>query len=293
MSDNVDPGPSETRAGQDPPEDAEQLRPAVTRREFIAGAGAGVAVGAVVAGGIAVATRPTVTTQPTTVVTQPGAPAAVAPAPAPAAPGVTTPAQPGQQAQPQQAAQDLPLSMRRVTLNIDGQAHDVTVDVRESLWETMVYKLGMSSANLGCDRAQCGACAVLVDGKAVNGCTVLTARLGRGQKITTVDGIRNGPGLAGLHPVQKAYWQLGGYQCGICTRGFIMSTYALLQVNKSPTQAEIAEALSGNICRCSEYPQIFESVNAAAAELRGEKVITISGLGAGEGGALEDPSLAE
>jgi aerobic-type carbon monoxide dehydrogenase small subunit (CoxS/CutS family) len=291
MSDNVDPGPSETRAGQDPPEvdSAEQLRPAVTRREFIAGAGAGVAVGAVVAGGIAVATRPTVTTQPTTVVTQPGAPAAVAPAPAQVAPGVTAPAQPAQQP----AAQDLPLSMRRVTLNIDGQAHDVTVDVRESLWETMVYKLGMSSSNLGCDRAQCGACAVLVDGKAVNGCTILAARLGRGQKITTVDGIRNGPGLAGLHPVQKAYWQLGGYQCGICTRGFIMSTYALLQVNKSPTQAEIAEALSGNICRCSEYPQIFESVNAAAAELRGEKTITISGLGAGEGGALEDPSLAE
>jgi len=294
MSDNVDPGPSETRAGQDPPEvdSAEQLRPAVTRREFIAGAGAGVAVGAVVAGGIAVATRPGVTTQPTTVVTQPGAPAAVAPAPAQVAPGVTAPAQPAQPAQ-QQAAQDLPLSMRRVTLNIDGQAHEVTVDVRESLWETMVYKLGMSSSNLGCDRAQCGACAVVIDGKAVNGCTVLAARVGRGQQIVTVDGIRNGPGLAGLHPVQKAYWQLGGYQCGICTRGFIMSTYALLQVNKSPTQAEINEALSGNICRCSEYPQIVESVNAAAAELRGEKVIAISGLGAGEGGALEDPSLAE
>jgi carbon-monoxide dehydrogenase small subunit len=151
----------------------------------------------------------------------------------------------------------------------------------------------MSSSNLGCDRAQCGACAVLIDGKAVNGCTVLTARLGRGQKITTVDGIRSGPGLAGLHPVQKAFWQLGGYQCGICTRGFIMSTYSLLQVNKSPTQVEIAEALSGNICRCSEYPQIFESVNAAAAELRGERVIAITGTGAAEGGELEDPSLAE
>jgi aerobic-type carbon monoxide dehydrogenase small subunit (CoxS/CutS family) len=289
MSDNVDPGPS--GVGQ-PQDEAEQLRPAVTRREFIAGAGAGVAVGAVVAGGIAVATRPNVATQPTTtVVTQPGAPAAVAPAPA--APATT----PGQQQQQPQAAQpaagDLPLSMRRVTLTIDGATHDVTVDVRESLWETMVYKLSMSSSNLGCDRAQCGACAVLVDGKAVNGCTVLTARLGRGQAITTVDGIRSGPGLTGLHPVQKAFWQLGGYQCGICTRGFIMSTYSLLQVNKSPTQVEIAEALSGNICRCSEYPQIFESVNAAAAELRGERTITISGGSGAEGGELEDPSLAE
>jgi carbon-monoxide dehydrogenase small subunit len=134
---------------------------------------------------------------------------------------------------------------------------------------------------------------VVVDGRAVNGCTVMAARLGRGQKIITVDGIRSGPGVEGLHPVQKAYWQFGGYQCGICTRGFIMSTYALLQVNKSPTRDEIAEALSGNICRCSEYPQIFESVNAAAAEMRGEKVISLGVAAGGEGGELEDPSLAE
>ena len=183
--------------------------------------------------------------------------------------------------------------MRRVDLNIDGVARSVTVDVRESLWEAMVYRLNLSSSNLGCDRAQCGACTVLVDGRAMNGCTVLAARLGRGQKITTVDGIRNGPGIAGLHPVQKAFWQLGGYQCGICTRGFIMSSYALLQANQSPTNDEIAEALSGNICRCSEYPQIYESVRAAAAEMRGEKTITISGGTDSSGGGTEDPSLAE
>src|ERR1043165_7930295 len=158
----------------------------------------------------------------------------------------------------------------------------------------MTRNLGMSSSNLGCDRAQCGACTVLVDGRAVNGCTVLTASLGRGQTIVTVDGIRNGPGIGGLHPVQKAFWQLGGYQCGICTRGFIMSTYALLESNKSPSNDEIAEALSGNICRCSEYPQIFESVKAAAAELRGESTITLTGAGGAEGGGdTTDPSLAE
>jgi carbon-monoxide dehydrogenase small subunit len=184
--------------------------------------------------------------------------------------------------------------MRRVDLNIDGVARTVTVDVRESLWEAMVFRLNLSSSNLGCDRAQCGACTVLVDGQAVNGCTVLAARLGRGQKILTVDGIRTGPGLGGLHPVQKAFWQLGGYQCGICTRGFIMSTYALLQANKSPSNDEIAEALSGNICRCSEYPQIYASVHAAAAEMRGERSITLSGVGGdSQGGELEDPSLAE
>ena len=287
MSDNVDPGPAEGS----PQEDSEHLRPVVTRREFMAGAGAGLAVGAVVAGGIAVATRPAAQTQPTTVVTAPGAPAAV----------VAQPAVPAQaqnqsqtQTQPQQQQGALTLSMRRVDLNIDGVPRTVVVDVRESLWEAMTFRLNLSSANLGCDRAQCGACTVLVDGRPVNGCTILAARLGRGQKILTVDGIRNGPGIGGLHPVQKAFWQLGGYQCGICTRGFIMSTYALLQTNKSPSNEEIAEALSGNICRCSEYPQIFDSVKAAAAELRGESKITLSGVGGTDsGGELTDPSLAE
>jgi len=284
MADNVEPGPAEDTTQ----EGSEQLRPGVTRREFIAGAGAGVAVGAVVAGGIAVATRPAVQTQPAAVVSVPGGPAVVAPAPA--APVGQAPAA----AAPQAAAPAaLPLNQRKVDLNIDGVSRTVTVDVRESLWEAMVYRLNMSSSNLGCDRAQCGACTVLIDGRAMNGCTVLAARLGRGQKILTVDGIRNGPGLAGLHPVQKAFWQLGGYQCGICTRGFIMSSYALLQTNQSPSNDEIAEALAGNICRCAEYPQIYESVLAAAAELRGEKTITISGSTDSSGGQLTDPSLAE
>jgi aerobic-type carbon monoxide dehydrogenase small subunit (CoxS/CutS family) len=294
MSENVDPGPGEGT----PQDGSEHVRPVVTRREFMTGAGAGLAVGAVVAGGIAVATRPAVQTQPGAVVSSPGGPAVVAPAaPAPAVgqPPAAAPAAPAAAGQQQTQAQTaaLPLSMRRVDLNIDGVSRSVTVDVRESLWEAMVFRLNLSSSNLGCDRAQCGACTVLVDGRAMNGCTVLAARLGRGQKILTVDGIRNGPGIAGLHPVQKAFWQLGGYQCGICTRGFIMSSYSLLQANRSPSNDEIAEALSGNICRCSEYPQIYESVRAAAAEMRGESTITISGGADSQGGELEDPSLAE
>jgi len=294
MADSVDPGPTGAEA-ETPQDESEQLRPVVTRREFMAGAGAGLAIGAVVAGGVAVATRPGSQTQPGAVVTVPGGPAVVAQPGAPiTAPGQ---AQATAQPQPQQQSQTqtkLPLSMRQVELNIDGVARSVTVDVRESLWEAMVFRLNMSGANLGCDRAQCGACTVLVDGRPMNGCTVLAARLGRGQRILTVDGIRTGPGIAGLHPVQKAFWQLGGYQCGICTRGFIMSTYALLQENKSPSNDEIAEALSGNICRCSEYPQIYESVRAAAAELRGESTITLSAAGGTEGGGeLTDPSLAE
>jgi aerobic-type carbon monoxide dehydrogenase small subunit (CoxS/CutS family) len=287
MSENVDPGPAEDT----PQEGSEHLRPVVTRREFMAGAGAGLAVGAVVAGGIAVATRPAVQTQPSAIVTAPGGPSVVAPGAAPGAAQAPAAAQAAQQPAPAQGA--LPLNMRRVELNIDGVARPVTVDVRESLWEAMVYRLNLSSSNLGCDRAQCGACTVLVDGRAMNSCTILAARLGRGQKILTVDGIRTAPGIAGLHPVQKAFWQVGGYQCGICTRGFIMSTYALLQTNQSPSNDEIAEALSGNICRCSEYPQIYESVRAAAAEMRGEQTITMTGGVDSSGGELVDPSLAE
>ncbi|HKY49837.1 MAG TPA: (2Fe-2S)-binding protein, partial [Candidatus Limnocylindria bacterium] len=166
--------------------------------------------------------------------------------------------------------------MRRVSLDIDNVKYDLIVDNRESLWETMNYQLGLSNSNLGCDRAQCGACAVLVDGKAVNSCTVLSARLGRGQKIATVAGLTTGPGLAGLHPVQRAFWLDGGFQCGICTRGFIMTTVQLLQATPKPTTAQIAEALSGNICRCGEYAKIFTAVNVAGAELRGEKVTHLS-----------------
>jgi aerobic-type carbon monoxide dehydrogenase small subunit (CoxS/CutS family) len=166
----------------------------------------------------------------------------------------------------------VPATMRRVQLSIDGQKHDVIVDNRESLWETMNFQLGLSNSNLGCDRAQCGACAVNVDGKPMNSCTILSARLGRGQKITTVASLPTGPGIAGLHPVQRAFWLDGGFQCGICTRGFIMSTVALLAAFPKPTTVQIQEGLAGNICRCGEYAKIYQSVNTAAAEMRGEKV---------------------
>jgi aerobic-type carbon monoxide dehydrogenase small subunit (CoxS/CutS family) len=166
--------------------------------------------------------------------------------------------------------------MRRVALSIDNVKYEVVVDNRESLWETMNFQLGLSNSNLGCDRAQCGACAVVVDGKAVNGCTVLSARLGRGQRIQTVASLASGPGVEGLHPIQRAFWLDAGFQCGICTRGFIMSTYALLNAVPKPTNAQISEALAGNICRCGEYAKIFTSVNTAAAEMRGEKVTHLS-----------------
>jgi carbon-monoxide dehydrogenase small subunit len=148
--------------------------------------------------------------------------------------------------------------------------------VRESLWETMTRNLGMASSNLGCDRAQCGACTVLVDGRAVNGCSIYSARLGRGQQIMTVASLAKGPGVDGLHPIQRAFWEDGGFQCGICTRGFMMSTYALLTANPNPSDADISEALAGNICRCGEYTKIYTSVKNAAAEMAGGQVTHIA-----------------
>ena len=263
-------GPSEPESTQSVDSGSsggEHIRPLATRRDFLVGAGAGAVVVGVVAGaGIAVTRGGT---QPAPAVqTVPGGPAvAVAPPPQ-----VQPPPQTQAQPQPAVQAKQLPPTMRRVSLNIDGVARDVTVDVRESLWETMTRTIGLSSSNLGCDRAQCGACTVLVDGRAVNGCTVLSARLGRGQQIMTVAGLPKGPGVDGLHPVQRAFWMDGGFQCGICTRGFIMSSYALLQTTQNPTDDQIAEGLSGNICRCGEYTKIFAAIKTAAADLRGEQV---------------------
>src|SRR5437870_1908125 len=233
-------GPASTRADQK--SFAARAKATVTRRDFLIGAGAGAATAAVVLGGTAVATKAIQPAQQTTSTTS-GA-------------NLST----------------LPATMRRVELSIDGVKHTVVVDNRESLWETMNFQLGLSNSNLGCDRAQCGACAVLVNGKSVNSCTVLSARLGRGQEIKTVAGLATGPGVAGLHPIQRAFWLEGGFQCGICTRGFIMSTVALLAANPKPTDVQIAEALSGNICRCGAYKKVFTSVQTAAAEMRGEKV---------------------
>ena len=242
-------GPDEADPAADSDRKAPVGRAGLTRRSFLAGAGAGAATTAVVLGGVAVATKTVSLPSAGTTSTGAGGAAAVGTSGGPVA-----------------------ATMRRVTLDIDSVKHDLVVDNRESLWETMNHQLGLANSNLGCDRAECGACAVLVDGKAVNSCSMLSSRLGRGQQIATVAGLATGAGIAGLHPIQRSFWLNGGFQCGICTRGFIMSTVALLKATPNPTDAQIAEGLSGNICRCGEYSKIFTSVKTAAAEMRGEKV---------------------
>jgi aerobic-type carbon monoxide dehydrogenase small subunit (CoxS/CutS family) len=273
MPETSGPEPSEVSAESS----SEHVRPLPTRRDFLVGAGAGaVAVGVVAGAGIAV-TRGNGQTAPAPAVqTGPGGPAVAVP-PAPAAQPAAPAQQQSQAAQTQAApAGQLPPTMRQVSLNIDGVNRQVTVDVRESLWETMTRGLNMASSNLGCDRAQCGACTVLVDGRAVNGCSIYSARLGRGQKIMTVASLATGQGVDGLHPIQRAFWEDGGFQCGICTRGFIMSTYALLTANPNPTDDQITEGLAGNICRCGEYSKIYTSVKNASAMMAGQQVTHVA-----------------
>jgi len=216
------------------PTPAKNAPMSTTRRRFLTGAGVGVAAGAIAATGAIAITKPEFAGTPSTTSTTEGGTA----------------------------------SLRKVTLILNGASTPVLVDVRSSLWDVMTYQLGLVGANLGCDRAECGACAVMVDGRAVNSCTVLAARLGRGQKIVTIEGLSKGTKAEDLHPVQRAFWQEGGFQCGICTRGFIISTVALLTKTPSPTEAQVQEALSGNICRCSEYPKIYNAVFKAAEDMK-------------------------
>lgn len=241
-----------------PPEEDDGPPMSVSRRDFLVGASAGLIAGAAGAAGAFTITRSSGARQVAQQAPPAQQPAAPAAAPAAAPSGATG-----------LISTTLPATLRDVTLDIDGTKHQVVVDVRESLWETLTKKLGMGTTmNLGCDRAQCGACAVVVDGRALNGCTILTARLGRGQKIITVASLSKGHRLEDLHPIQRAFIEQGGFQCGICTRGFIMSAYALLESNKNPSEADIVEALSGNLCRCSEYPKIYDSVVKAAELMR-------------------------
>jgi putative selenate reductase molybdopterin-binding subunit len=158
-------------------------------------------------------------------------------------------------------------SGHQVTLEIDGVSHQLEVDVRENLWETMVYRLGLGGTNLGCDRGQCGICNVVMDGRSVNSCSLMTARLS-GRSVLTVNSLAHGEGIDGLHPLQRAFWEEGAFQCGICTKGFLMSSFALLQHNPDPSDDDIKQALGGILCRCGEQARIVSAVKRAGSEMR-------------------------
>lgn len=153
---------------------------------------------------------------------------------------------------------------RLISLNVNGQIRRVDVLPQETLAMTLRYKLGLTGTKLGCDRAECGACTVLIDNEAVYSCSTLTHSV-RGRHILTVEGLADESG--DLHPVQQAFVDELGPQCGFCTSGQIMSAVGLLRSNPNPTREQARQALSGNLCRCGAYDHYLNSVMRAAQEV--------------------------
>lgn len=152
---------------------------------------------------------------------------------------------------------------RLISLNVNGRVRRVDVLPQETLAMTLRYKLGLTGTKLGCDRGECGACTVLVDDVAMYSCSALTHRV-RGRSVVTVEGLEGEDGA--LHPVQRAFIEELGPQCGFCTPGQVMSAVALLEINPNPTREEARVAMSGNLCRCGAYDNYLNSVMRAAKE---------------------------
>lgn len=148
----------------------------------------------------------------------------------------------------------------RVALTVNGEPREADVWGGESLLYALRERLGLPGSKNACEQGECGSCSVLLDGVLVCSCLVLAAQAD-GHEVTTVEGLRDGERL---HPVQEAFVDAGAVQCGFCTPGLVVATADLLAHNPSPTDDEIREALSGNVCRCTGYQKIFDAVRSAA-----------------------------
>ena len=157
------------------------------------------------------------------------------------------------------------LGDRLITLNVNGQLRRVDVLKQETLAWTLRYKLGLTGTKLGCDRAECGACTVLLDDIPHYSCSVLTHTI-RARKILTIEGLAKPDGT--LHPVQQGVIDEQGFQCAFCMTGFIMSAVGFLKKNPAPTRQEMAQGLSGNLCRCQDYDKILTAMMRGAENMK-------------------------
>jgi aerobic-type carbon monoxide dehydrogenase small subunit (CoxS/CutS family) len=157
------------------------------------------------------------------------------------------------------------LGDRLITVNVNGQPRRVDVMKQETLAWTLRYKLGLTGTKLGCDRAECGACTVLIDDVPHYSCSVLTHTV-RERKVVTIDGLASSDGT--LHPVQQGVIDEQGFQCAFCMSGFIMSAVGFLKTNPNPTRSEMAHGLSGNLCRCQDYDKILTAMMRGAENMR-------------------------
>jgi xanthine dehydrogenase YagT iron-sulfur-binding subunit len=157
-----------------------------------------------------------------------------------------------------------PARVKRVVLTVNGHAHALELPARTTLAEALREDLGLTGTKVGCNRAECGSCTVIVDGQAVFACTVLAVEAA-GRRIQTIEGLADG---GRLHPLQDAFIEHDALQCGICIPGMIMSVKALLDRTLTPSETDVAEAIAGNLCRCGTYPNTVKAALAAAAVLR-------------------------
>jgi carbon-monoxide dehydrogenase small subunit len=153
---------------------------------------------------------------------------------------------------------------RIIHLDINDENYEVIVRPRESLLDVLRNKLGLTGTKIGCNEGDCGACTVIMEGRTVNACLVLAVEA-EGQKIVTIEGLAQGPQL---HPLQESFIRYGGFQCGYCTPGMLLSAKALLDENPDPSEEEIRKGVSGNLCRCTGYAKIVESIKEAARAMR-------------------------
>ncbi|MFP3976203.1 MAG: (2Fe-2S)-binding protein [Dehalococcoidia bacterium] len=153
--------------------------------------------------------------------------------------------------------------MKTVRLTVNGTPYELTVNDWETLLDVIRRDLGLTGTKEGCGLGECGACTVLMDGRTVNSCLILAAEA-EGKQITTIEGLSDGDTL---HPIQQAFIDHGGLQCGFCTPGMIISTKSLLDSNPNPGEEEIRKAIEGNLCRCTGYVKIIEAIKTAAKNL--------------------------
>ncbi len=156
------------------------------------------------------------------------------------------------------------MKQRTIRLTVNGRAHERTVEVRKTLADFLRDDLDLTGTHLGCEHGVCGACTIVVNGEAVRSCLMFAAQVD-GAEILTVEGLADGERL---HPIQEAFWNHHGLQCGFRTPGFLMTLYCFLREHPDPTEAEIREAISGNLCRCTGYQNIVAAARAAAGSLR-------------------------
>jgi len=156
-----------------------------------------------------------------------------------------------------------PVAERTAGFTVNGKRVEITVPVRKTLADALREDLGLTGTHLGCEHGVCGACTILLDGYAVRSCLLLAVQAD-GHEIRTVEGLADGDRL---HPIQDAFWEAHGLQCGFCTPGFLMTISEFLQDNPHPTEDEIREAIAGNLCRCTGYVNIVKAVQIAAEKM--------------------------